>query len=166
MKFSVLDLRNERQWRSAIGMNKERFNKLLEPFKNNYRAQYGMSLKERQIESSIDYCINSEEELLLYTLFSLKSGLTYDLLGLVSGMDGSNAKRNQNLGLELLGKTLSELACMPKRNFMNVKEFEEHFANIEQLIMDASEQPIQRSSEQETQKKHYSGKKKDTPLKP
>jgi hypothetical protein len=160
MKFSVLDLRNERQWRSAIGMNKERFIKLLESFTKHYREQYGMSLKERQIESTIDYCINSEEELLLYTLFSLKSGLTYDLLGLVSGMDGSNAKRNQNLGLEILGKTLSALACMPKRNFMNVKEFEAHFANIEQLIMDASEQPIQRPSEQETQEKYYSGKKK------
>lgn len=166
MRFSLNDLRNERQWRSAIGMNKERFIKLLESFKKHYQEQYGMSLKERQIETTIDYCINSEEELLLYTLFSLKSGLTYDLLGLVSGMDGSNAKRNQTLGLEILGKALSELSCMPKRNFMNVKEFEAHFANIDSLIIDASEQAMQRPCEKETQKKHYSGKKKDRRLKP
>ncbi len=33
------------------------------------------------MDNGIEYCINSEEELLLYTLFSLKPDLTYDGLG-------------------------------------------------------------------------------------
>jgi hypothetical protein len=98
---------------------------------------------------------------LLYTLFSLKSGLTYDVLGLVSGMDGSNAKRNQTIGLEILGKTLTATNCMPRRNFANIKDFEDFFAGEEQLIIDATEQAIQRPSDEEQQKKCYSGKKKD-----
>lgn len=98
---------------------------------------------------------------MLYTLFSFKSGLTYDLLGLVCGMDKSNAKRNQAVGLEILGKTLTTMDCMPKRNFLNVKDFEDFFTDEKQLIIDATEQPIQRPSDKEQQKVCYSGKKKD-----
>jgi hypothetical protein len=161
MKFGLEDLRTERQSRAAIGMDKERFIKLLLGFKSSYFERYGTSLKERQMDNGIEYCINSEEELLLYTLFSLKSGLTYDLLGLVSGMDRSNAKRNQAVGLEILGKTLTTMDCMPKRNFLNVKDFEDFFADEKQLIIDATEQAIQRPSDKEQQKECYSGKKKD-----
>ena len=69
MKFGLEDLRTERQSRAAIGMDKERFIKLLLGFKSSYFETYGTSLKERQMDNGIEYCINSEEELLLYTLF-------------------------------------------------------------------------------------------------
>ena len=161
MKFGITDLKTERQSRAAIGMDKAGFSKLSDAFKKSYFEIYGTSLKERKMDNGVEYCINNEEELLLYTLFSLKSGLTYDLLGLVSGMDGSNAKRNQDTGLEVLGKTLATLGCSPKRNFMNKKDFEEFFAGEESLIIDASEQGIQRPSDRKQQKLCYSGKKKD-----
>jgi hypothetical protein len=77
---------------------------------------YGTSLKERQMDNGI--------ELLLYTLFSLKSSLTYDVLELVCGMDKFNAKRNQDIGLEILSNTLTTMDGMLKRNFLNVKDFE------------------------------------------
>jgi hypothetical protein len=162
MKFGLEDLITDRQSRAAIGMDKERFMKLLSAFKSSYLEMYGTSLKERQMDNGIGYCINSEEELLLYTLFSLKSGLTYDVLGLVSGMNGSNAKRNQNVGLEILGKTLTATSSIPRRNFVNIKDFEGFLAGEEQLIIDATEQAIQRPSDEEQQKECYSGKKKDT----
>lgn len=163
MKFGLEDLRTDRQCRAAIGMDKKRFLKLLPVFKSSYLEAYGMGLKERQTNNGIGYCINSEEELLLYTLFSLKAGLTYDVLGVVSGMDGSNAKRNQSIGLEILGNALASINCMPKRNFKNIKDFEEFFAGEGQLIIDATEQAIQRPSDPAQQKECYSGKKKDTP---
>jgi hypothetical protein len=65
----------------------------------------------------------------LFTLFSLKSGLTYDVLGIVCGMNGSNAKRNPNIGLEILKKTLDQLGHMPKRQLLTVNDFEELFKN-------------------------------------
>jgi hypothetical protein len=49
MKFGVSDLSTERQCRAAIGMDKERFYKLLVGFKKSYLEIYGMSLKERLI---------------------------------------------------------------------------------------------------------------------
>jgi hypothetical protein len=90
MKITIPDLKTERKWRSATGLNQECFYKLLPHFKQSYLATYGEALNARQVKNNLNYyCIKDEEELLLFTLFSLKSGLTYDLLGLVGGMDAS-----------------------------------------------------------------------------
>ena len=159
MKFSVENLKSKRQWKSATGFSKDKFYKVLEQFKLSYIETYGKELKDRLVDSNVDYCIQNEEELLLFTLFSLKSGLGYDLLGLVCGMDGSNAKRNQKTGVNLLHKTLSILKYMPCRNFMNIEDFETCFPDNETIIIDATEQRIQRPKNKEEQKSCYSGKK-------
>ena len=83
---------------------------------------------------------------MFFTLASLKCGNTYDQIGIFFGMDGSNAKRNQEKGLELLEKTLDKLGCLPKRNIMNKEEFSELFAKTETLIIDVTEQRITRPS--------------------
>ena len=75
---------------------------------------------------STPYCINKEEELLLFTLLSLKSRLTLDLRGLRCGMDGSSVKRNQLIGLEILQKTYENLGVVPKRNLLTIEKFNEH----------------------------------------
>lgn len=165
MKINTTELKRERQWRATTGLTKEQFYKLLEEFKKHYKAHYeynGINLKNSQEKTGIAYCITNEEDLLLFTLFSFKANLTYDLLGLVSGMEGSNAKRNQQIGIELLTKTLASLDCLPKRNFMNIEEFEAYFKDNKTLIIDATEQAIQRPKNKEIQKDTYSGKKKET----
>jgi hypothetical protein len=160
MKFTVSDLKQDRQWRATIGMNEERFYILLPAFKKAYFETYQEELSKRKVDVDIDYCITNEAELLLFILFSLKSGLTYDVLGIVCGMNGSNAKRNQKIGLEVLVKTLTDLAVMPKRKLLTVEDFEAFFKEEQDLIFDATEQRIQRPSHQEKQKDTYSGKKK------
>jgi hypothetical protein len=159
MKIQLTDLTTERKWRAATGFDKRRFEKLLEFFKKTDMEIHGQPVKERQVQTEIESCLNSEEELLFFTLFSLKSGLTYDWLGLVCGMEASNAKRNQKTGLKVLQRIFEELGYAPKRNFINVKEFETYFAGTEELISDATEQRIQRPSDKESQKRYYSGKK-------
>ncbi len=84
----------------------------------------------------------------------------YDLLGIVSGMDASNAKRQQATGIEVLEHSLQSLGCMPARNFMNKKDFNEFLKEIETLIIDATEQRIQRPKDKDAQQDCYSGKKK------
>ncbi|MDP2808515.1 MAG: hypothetical protein Q8O34_00010 [Rhodocyclaceae bacterium] len=163
MKFTVSDLKQDRQWRSAIGMSQEQFKILSGLFEKSYVDRYKARLSARKVEANIDYCIANEEELLLFTLFSLKSGLTYDVLGIVCGMNGSNAKRNQNIGLETLKKTLDQLGHMPKRKLLTVNGFEGLFKNETDLIIDATEQRIQRPGNNEGQKETYSGKKKPIP---
>ena len=165
MKISTKDLKNKRQWRSATGLEEDKFYKLLEQFKLSYIEVYGKELKARLVDSNIEYCIKNEEELLLFILISLKSGLNYDMLGLMCGMNASNAKRNQKTGVDLLNKTLLTLGRLPFRNFMTIKEFEDYFAGIDTIIIDATEQRIQRPKDKEEQKACYSGKKEQRTLK-
>ena len=159
MKIQLSDLTAERKGRAATGLDQQRFEKLLKLFKKFYVKIYGKPVQERQVQTEIAYCLNSEEELLFFTLLSLKSGLTYDLLGLVCGMEASNAKRNQQTGVKVLQRLFQELGYAPQRKFMNIDEFLEHFADTEELIIDATEQTIQRPSDKKNQKQYYSGKK-------
>lgn len=161
MKISVLELTTDRKWRSATGLDQRRFEKLLVEFKKMYFEVYKQTFEERLLrETGNYYCINNEEELLLFTLLSLKSGLTLDLLGLMCGMDGSNVKKNQRIGLEILNKTYEHLGVAPKRNLLTVEEFDELFAEEEALIIDVTEQQVCRPCDGSYQKDYYSGKKK------
>jgi len=81
MKMQLSELTTQRKWRAATGLNEERFYKLLERFKAAYEGVYKKSIEQKQeAEKHFEFCISNEEELLYFTLFSLKVGLTYDLL--------------------------------------------------------------------------------------
>ncbi len=159
MKISISDLKNDRQWRSSTGYDENRFKKLLTLFEDTYLKKFGKTLPERQADGPKKSAITSAEDLLFFTLFSLKSGLTYDLLGLVTGMDGATAKRNQDIGITLLKSMLNDHNYAPALSFESVEEFEIHFWKYDMLIIDATEQPIQRPVNRNDQKDHYSGKK-------
>lgn len=166
MKLQLSDLITDRQWSAATGCTRTQFEKLLLLFTASYLEIHGKSVAQRQAEIEVTSNLTSEEELLFFTLFSLKVGLTYDVLGFVSGMDGSNAKRNQTLGLMVLEHTLQSAQCLPRRKFKNTAEFAEYLQQEETLIFDGLEQRMQRPSDKEVQGDHYSGKKSATPSKP
>jgi len=100
------------------------------------------------------------ESLLLLTLFYMKTGVTYDVLGVVFGMDGSSAQRNFEKGMYALQRALDNLGLLPAREFGSIKEFEEHMKKEEKLLLDATEIRVVRPSDNESQKDMYSGKKK------
>jgi|SRR5205085_3443473 len=166
MKLKISDLKTDRQWRAATGFDQVRFEKLLVRFASSYLDLNGKSVAERQADIEVTPSLKSEEELLFFTLFSLKAGLTYDLLGLVCGMDAANAKRNQELGLRVLEQALAAAGCLPKREFKNAAEFAQYLKNEKTLIFDGTEQRTQRPAEDAAQRENYSGKKSVTPSKP
>ena len=73
MKITTKDLRQDRQWRATLGVGEAQFNTLLPLFAAAYLEQYQAALAGRKVDVNIEYCINDEEELLFYTLFSLKA---------------------------------------------------------------------------------------------
>lgn len=162
MKISVKELKTLRDWRAATGLDNERFNALLFEFKISYIERFNLPLQERLVDSGIDYCINNEEELLFFTLFSLKSGLGYDNLGLVTGMGASNAYKNQKTGVQLLKSTLDRLGFSPVREFPEPTDLKQYFSEkgIENILIDVAEHIKQRPSDNDIQKDYYSGKKK------
>lgn len=163
MSVSYKELKSERQWRSSTGLKESQFKILVGHFAEAYEQVYGEPLPERKSNSSQESVFRTYEELLFFVLFSLKSGLTYDVLGFVFGLDGSNAQRNQKSALAVLRLALSRAGVMPARSFASVKDFEEWFSGDEVLILDGTEQRSQRPGDNEVQKEAFSGKKNRTP---
>jgi hypothetical protein len=159
MKLRISDLNTGREWSAATGCTKTQFDKLLVLFAESYLELFGRPVAERQAEIEVTPCLSSEEELLFFTLFSLKVGLTYDVLGFVSGMDGSNAKRNQTLGLRVLEHALEAAQCLPRRKFKDAADFAQYFKQEDTLIFDGVEQRMQRPNDDAAQRDCYSGKK-------
>ena len=166
MRLQISDLTTDRQWAAVTGFTRAQFEKLLVLFTQSYFELFGQTVAQRQAQIEVTPSLASEEELLFFTLFSLKAGLTYDALGFVSGMDASNAKRNQHLGLQVLERTLSAAQCLPRREFKDAVEFATYLQNESTVIIDGLEQRMQRPNDDEVQRDFYSGKKSATPSKP
>ena len=164
MKLIIADIKDDRTWASVTGFSKARFDKLAPWFRASYLELYGKTVAERQAALDIPPSLPTEEDLLCFTLFSFKTGLTYDALGFVSGMDRANAKRNQTLGLKVLQHTLGQAECLPVRSFAGAEEFAAYLHAEEKLIFDGLEQRTQRPPEHEAQTDCYSGKKSVTRL--
>jgi hypothetical protein len=145
MRFSTADLKTDRHWRAATGLDQKRFTKLLALIPPAYVQIYGQTLQQRHQLCPEQPQLGTYEELLLFTLFSLKSGLSFDLLGLTTGMDGSTAKRNQDMGLAVLKLALNQSGHLPKTHFDNAESFKAYFignclgteflANIQQFAL-------------------------------
>lgn len=165
MKLSIADLRTDRHWRSATGLDQKRFFQLLTLLPVAYEQVYGQSIQQRHQQCPENPALSTYEDLLLFTLFSLKSGLSFDLLGFTTGMDGSTAKRNQHIGLLVIQTALNQSAHLPQTHFDNPESFKAYFQDKGTLLIDATEQRTQRPVDKAYQKQLYSGKKKLTPSK-
>lgn len=160
MRLSTADLRTDRHWRSATGLDQKRFSKLLALLPAAYQQIYGKTIEQRQAECPEGPALSTYEDLLLFTLFSLKSGLSFDLLGFTTGMDGSTAKRNQDIGLLVITTALTQSEHLPTHHFESVEAFKMYFADKGTILIDATEQRTQRPQDSTYQKQMYSGKKK------
>lgn len=155
--------KNDREWRATTGLDERRFLVLLEIFEQGYVSVFGRRIEYRVADSPEEMTFITCKSLLFFTLFSLKSGLTFDLLGYVFKLDASNAKRNQALGLDVLKRALDDAGLLPKRSFATPEAFSAYFRQHKAVILDGTEQRMQRPGDNEEQKAFYSGKKKGTP---
>ena len=159
MESNYRKLRNDRQWRSTTGMSEEQFEILSNQYAKSYYSIYGKTMEQRQSESSEEARFKRESDLLFFVLFCLKTGLTQDVIGFVFEIDGSTVSRNRRFGVRLLQAALHNLGVYPKREFVNVEEFEAYFKKHPKLLIDGTEQAVQRPKNGERQKEMYSGKK-------
>lgn len=159
MKLQIAELKTDRQWSATTGLTSAQFTKLLSCFTQSYFELYGKTVAQRHTDLAVTPTFTSESELLFFTLFSLKAGLTSDVLGFVCGLDIANARRNQELGLKVLQHALEAAQCLPRRTFKEATDFKKYLANEATLIFDGLEQRMQRPHDDEVQRDFYSGKK-------
>lgn len=165
MPISYKDIKTERVWKSSTGLSKAQFLSLVILFESNYESFFNESLEEKIKQSTSDVKFKSYEELVFFGLYSLKSSLSYDLLGLSFGLSASNAYENQSVFLAVIEDTLDANDYLPKRGFKNEKAFKAYLSSHNKILIDVTEQRIQRSVSQKLQKADYSGKKNLTPPK-
>jgi hypothetical protein len=59
-----------------------------------------------------------------------------------------------------LETALGKKRVLPDRKLASMEQFLERFPEVQEVILDGTERPVQRPQDATQQKKHYSGKKK------
>ena len=108
---------SDRQFKSATGYSKLDFATLLKDFESHYKSIYGKSY-EAYLEKSVteEAKLKDLGSALFFVLFYMKSGVSWDILGLIFGMSGSSAQENFERFSELLEQTLSKKGSCPNVN--------------------------------------------------
>jgi hypothetical protein len=152
-------LKTDRIIRALIGMKVKAFRELSEGF---YRVVKEVFRKEREINPGRGrpWKLRRGEEMLFFILFYMKCYPTFDLLGCIFEISGSEACRWVHWLTPALKKHLQEELVLPERKVRSLKEFFRLYPALGSIFIDGTERPILRPQSSERQKKYYSGKKK------
>ena len=162
MPISHQSVRTQRQWRAATGLTQEQFTELTILFGKTYEDFHEESLLAIVARRTDDVKFKTYEDLLFFILYSLKSGLTYDLIALSFDISRSVAFEQQAAGVRILQMTLQANDHLPRQNFESLEDLERSLDGYDELLIDGTEQRRQRPGNQDDQKEDYSGKKKRT----
>lgn len=154
--------------KQILGISHEQFQALLESaLKEDIKIQ-----KEKETQKvRINYPVGGRKKLLSNSeqiclcLFYLRQIPTFEILGMLFGISKSEAHVTFHYWIKIirviLPSSLLEQMQGKEGNLMIVQEILTNF----KLLVDSLEQPIDRPSDKEKQKKFYSGKKKQHTLK-
>jgi len=158
---------DSREWQAVYGIDNQSFNNLVDICGESYVELKGMTYEQMLQENPKGKFarLKSINDLIQYTLFILKSGITFDISAYLIQFDRSRAHRQFNNGINLIHYALDAEDYLPTRFFDSVNEFQSYFKDYDTIIIDATEQRIQRPQDLEYQKEAYSGKKKSHTIK-
>jgi DDE superfamily endonuclease/Helix-turn-helix of DDE superfamily endonuclease len=152
----------DRLMRSMTGLNQAAFDALLPSFTTAYEVSLLKSdvVRQRAPGGGRKATLESHEAKLCYILLYCKCYPTFDLLGVLFNFDRSCAHDWVHRLLPILETALGQKQVLPLRKVRNMADFLAQYPEVEVLILDGTERPVQRPKDPEKQKKHYSGKKK------
>lgn len=165
----IPEIRDERQMRALTGVSTEKLLILEAAFalalddekEKSYREGLAKGERQRKPGGGQKGKLPNAHEKLVFLLYYMKVYPTFDVLGAQFGMNRSKACENLHGLLPILYKALENLGVMPYREFKSVEEFRTACDWIDKLLIDATERPHSRPSDDAKQKDLYSGKKKD-----
>jgi len=162
MRTSIYtNLKSSRSYSASTGLTQQEFEELATDFcllyhveEHSFPANFGNQI-----------AFSDGKELLFLLLFYKKVYPTFDILALSFGVSNATAHQYVQLAKSILHTVLAQRNVLPKRFFKDEEEFQEFFKEVEELLIDATERPIQRPANQEIQEESYSVKKNNAPLK-
>lgn len=161
MALSVENLKKSREWSASIGMTKTKFEALLPYFESAYIELNGIGIKEAQENLKQIFVLPTYKDFLFFVLFTLKNPTTFDVNGLIFDFSQTAAETNFKKGCTILKKAFELCHQLPKNQFDTEEELISFLSNQKRLKIDVTEINVQRPKNNESQKKLYSGKKKD-----
>lgn len=164
----MLDLervkRDDRLLRALTGLNLKALTALQSSFAQALAEapipRRSQQPRERSVGGGRKPRLASVEDKLIYILVYFKCYPTFDLAGLLFDLDRSQANRWMHRLQPVLEAALGQQLALPKRKLRSMSEFIEAFPDVERVILDATERPVQRANDNAKQRDDYSGKKK------
>ena len=163
--------RHSKQCQSFTGLKVEEFDQLVTVITNDFQTQRierlnkGNPHRKRKIGGGRKSVIEKLEDRLLLTLIWARLYPSYLMLEYLFGADESTVCR-------IIAETkllLQDKFLLPERRkgkkITSLEELKEIIPDLDNLLADATEQPIQRPSRKLIRHKHHSGKKKRFTLK-
>ena len=145
--FTSLAEMDDRQFRALTGLSRAAFDKLLPIFTENFhrtaqeRYEQHHAKRQRKPGAGQKGKLATMEKKLFFSLYYFKTYPTFDVLGDRFGLDRSKACTNIHRLTPIVTATLNQLGVLPKRKFDQVEELTAAFADVEKLLIDATERP-------------------------
>lgn len=163
----VVNVRDDRQMRALTGLTQKQFASLLASFTVTYEEMRWKAyetgkaegVRERKPGGGQKGKLPTTADKLLFLLYYYKTYPTFDVLGTQFNMARSKANENLHRLSPVLYKTLVGLGVLPHREFRTPNELIAALQGIDQLLIDVTERAYRRSTDDTTQREHYSGKK-------
>lgn len=168
-----IHIRDDRHMRSLTGVSLAQFEILLDVFAMIYTElqwqayQDGLAagIRQRHPGGGRKGALPTMRDKLLFLLYYFKVYPTFDVLGTQFNMARSKAHENLYKLVPVLYQTLVHLEVMPHRELATPDELLQALAGIDTILIDVTERNHRRPQDEQEQREHYSGKKKDIPSK-
>ena len=162
-----LSIRDERQMKALTGLSQAQFDQLLPAFSDTYDAtqqhayEQGVAAgtRRRKPGGGSKGKLSTMGDNLEFVLYYYKTYPTFDVLGSHFNMARSKANENLHKLSPILYDTLVDLDLMPHRECASPEELKSALQGVDQLLIDVTERAYHRSTDDTTQREHYSGKK-------
>ena len=155
-------LKQDRQIRATTGLNQQRFEMLLPSFAEAYQETLDKKRRWRAAGGGRKATLKTSADKLFFILLYCKCYPTFDLMSVLFGFDRSCAHDWVHRLMPILETALGKRQALPERKIDSIEEFLAKFGEVQEVIIDGTERPVQRPKDAERQKEHYSGKKRHT----
>lgn len=155
-------LGRDRLLRGLTGLNRKAFDELLATFATVYEQTLTTpaSPRQRALGGGRKARLKTIQAKQFFILFYFKCYPTFDLAGVLFDLDRSQANRWLHRLQPIIEAALGKKMALPERKLASVEEFIEHFPEVNEVMIDGTERPIQRPQDPKQQRLNYSGKKK------
>lgn len=152
------------QFQSFTGIRPNEFDKILEQAEAGYERfehkRLGRRKRQRKLGAGRKFKHDLQDRILM-CLVDLRLNLTCTVMSYLFGLNESNICRNLHQMRKLLKRHLPEPARImaAQKKISSVEELFHLYPDLK-VIVDGTEQPLERPKNQDKQRRYYSGKKK------